>query len=149
MDENKPLRRWLSFGVSDLLWAMVVAVGFAVESSGQDKPTPPIKASLIGVTNLTEKALEECELKEVGGDLVLGYGIVVPQVFKTRHYPIERTRPTVAGDLQITLRNAGEASRSYTLKFSEISKNCSAGEIWIVVEPTGVRASAKSGLKKK
>jgi hypothetical protein len=25
MDENKPRRRWLSFGIRDLLWAMVVA----------------------------------------------------------------------------------------------------------------------------
>jgi hypothetical protein len=24
MDENKPPRRWLSFGIRDLLWAMVV-----------------------------------------------------------------------------------------------------------------------------
>jgi hypothetical protein len=24
MDENKPRRRWLSFGIRDLLWAMVV-----------------------------------------------------------------------------------------------------------------------------
>ena len=29
MDENKPRRRWLSFGIRDLLWAMVV-VGLAV-----------------------------------------------------------------------------------------------------------------------
>ena len=29
MDENKPSRRWLSFGIRDLLWAMVV-VGLAV-----------------------------------------------------------------------------------------------------------------------
>ncbi len=29
MDENKPRRRWLSFGVRDLLWALVVA-GFGV-----------------------------------------------------------------------------------------------------------------------
>ena len=29
MDENKPRRRWLSFGIRDLLWAMVV-VGLAL-----------------------------------------------------------------------------------------------------------------------
>ena len=29
MDENKPRRRWLSFGIRDLLWASVV-VGLAV-----------------------------------------------------------------------------------------------------------------------
>jgi hypothetical protein len=29
MDEHKPRRRWLSFGIRDLLWAMVV-VGLAV-----------------------------------------------------------------------------------------------------------------------
>lgn len=31
MDENKPRRRWLSFGIRDLLWAMLVvavAVGW-------------------------------------------------------------------------------------------------------------------------
>jgi len=26
VDENKPRRRWLSFGIRDLLWAMVVVV---------------------------------------------------------------------------------------------------------------------------
>ncbi len=30
MDENKPHQRWLSFGIRDLLWAMVV-VGLLVE----------------------------------------------------------------------------------------------------------------------
>jgi hypothetical protein len=29
MDESKPRRRWLSFGIRDLLWAMVV-VGLAI-----------------------------------------------------------------------------------------------------------------------
>jgi len=29
MDENKPRRRWLSFGIRDLLWAMVV-VGLVI-----------------------------------------------------------------------------------------------------------------------
>ena len=29
MDENKPRRRWLSFGIRDLLWAMVV-VGMGI-----------------------------------------------------------------------------------------------------------------------
>lgn len=29
MDENKPGRRWLSFGIRDLLWAMVV-LGLAI-----------------------------------------------------------------------------------------------------------------------
>jgi hypothetical protein len=26
MDENKPRRHWLSFGIRDLLWAMVVGI---------------------------------------------------------------------------------------------------------------------------
>jgi hypothetical protein len=43
MEENKPRRRWLSFGIRDLLWAMLVvglAAGLIKSQRDSDKDLP-------------------------------------------------------------------------------------------------------------
>ena len=43
MDDNKPRRRWLSFGIRDLLWAMVV-VALAVALWLEHKDNAQLRA---------------------------------------------------------------------------------------------------------
>jgi hypothetical protein len=78
MDENKPRRRWLSFGIRDLLWAMVVVgmgIGWwAQHRHATDKAEAESIAQLNRYITLMNKCLELKTAISNSGYEVVGRG---------------------------------------------------------------------------